>query len=105
MTPEEITRTIAEWMGLEHCGCGSSSCCIYIDSSHCIIDCYSSLDSLQPVLQKFTPEMWESLSRKIWVEIPFAWGRCQEFHCIEKTLTIPASTLARLVAETIKETK
>lgn len=110
MTPEEITRTIAEWMGecihdFEHnrsgqvwqCKkCGERAYFMRLKSPAS----YTSLDALQPVLAKFTPEMRLKfgckLANRIQTQDALAF-------CYWTILTLPASTLSRLVAETIKE--
>lgn len=100
MTSEEITRTIAEFGGWTCVDIEAwNGCC---DGSHIKrpLPPYASLDDLQPVLAKFTPEMKDELGVKM------GWLRYEETKCVSPSgfwaITLPASTLSRLIAETIK---
>lgn len=121
MNEQEITRTIAEWMGecihdYEHhvldegkqvwrCKkCGKQACYMKLEPPPAYT---TSLDALRPVLAKFTPEMWVVLADGLCFEHlgNFATHATNITSTERYILTLPASTLARLVAETIKESK
>lgn len=105
MTPEEITRTIAEWMGYEQpfytsekmqFGGGKQA-----GTPLWRMPLYTtSLDALQPVLAQFTPEMRDRVVRKCAATFE---GQREVGGTFWYFFTLPAATLSRLIAETIKE--